>query len=99
MSRRDEGAISLNRSFLEVPDTVSGLDAEATLRAALALNRTESWSALLQHRYVVVLGEAGTGKSTEFLLQAQAQSAAGAFVVFVELADLAADGLAASINP
>lgn len=39
MSRLPANALELNRTFLQVPDTVAGLDAEATLRAALLLNR------------------------------------------------------------
>lgn len=90
--------LELNRTFLQVPDTVAGLDAEATLHAALLLNSVESWDALLEHPYVVVLGEAGTGKSTEFQLRAQSMAAQGKFSFFVELFDLATDGLTQSLD-
>lgn len=90
--------LELNRTFLQVPETVAGLDAEATLRAALLLNRVEGWEALLEHPYVVVLGEAGTGKSTEFQLRAQSMAAQGTFSFFAELSELAADGLPQSLD-
>lgn len=98
MSRLHANTLELNRTFLQVPDTVAGLDAEETLRAALLLNHVESWEALLQHPYVVVLGEAGTGKSTEFRLRAQSMAAQGRFSFFVELSELAADGLTQSLD-
>ena len=98
MSRLPANALELNRTFLQVPDTVAGLNAEATLRAALLLNRVESWDALLEHPYVVVLGEAGTGKSTEFQLRAQSMAAQGRFSFFAELSELAADGLTQSLD-
>lgn len=98
MSRLPANALELRRAFLQVPDTVPGLDAEATLRAALILDHVETWEALLRHPYVVVLGEAGTGKSTELLLRAQSLTNQGRFSFFVELSELAAGGLDLSLD-
>ncbi|MCY1023761.1 hypothetical protein [Pyxidicoccus sp. MSG2] len=66
---------------------------------ALAFRQGKSWLQLLEHRYVVVLGEAGTGKSTEFESQADALVMAGRAAFFVELNDLAEDGLVGSLDP
>ena len=93
MNRSLNNVVDLERTFLEVPDSAAGLDSEAAFRAALLWGRSEDWDAVLSHPYVVVLGEAGTGKSTEFLLQAQALTAKGKCSFFVELTDLAENGL------
>lgn len=98
MGRLPANTLVLNRSFLEVPKHVTGLDAEATLSAALRLNRAEDWGALLKHPYVVVLGEAGTGKSTEFHQRAKLLTEEGKFAFFVELSELAANGLTQSLD-
>jgi hypothetical protein len=98
MSRLPANPLELGRTFLQIPDTAAGLDAEATLRAALLLNRGEDWDALLKHPYVVVLGEAGTGKSTEFLLRARSLVEQGHFAFSVEISELAANGLELSLD-
>ncbi|MCC7541347.1 MAG: hypothetical protein IT379_34335 [Deltaproteobacteria bacterium] len=98
MSRLPANPLELRRTFLQIPDTAAGLDAEATLRAALLLNRGEDWDALLKHPYVVVLGEAGTGKSTEFLLRARSLVEQGHFAFSVEISELAANGLELSLD-
>lgn len=56
------------------------------------------WSSVLDYRYSVVLGEAGTGKSTEFKLKAQSLITEGRFAFFVELVDLATSGLEHSLG-
>lgn len=98
MKQLPANTLELNRKFLQVPDSAAGFDYEATLRAAYLLNRTEDWKALLTHPYVVVLGEAGTGKSTEFLLRAQSLVTQGRFAFFVEISNLATEGLRLSLN-
>lgn len=99
MSRRAHSAIQLDRRFLKIPDAASGITGEASVEAAFFLDTPESWGDLLAHEYVVVLGEAGTGKTTEFILKAEGLAAQNQFAMFVEMVDLANDGLVASLDP
>lgn len=47
------------------------------------------WSALLENRFIAVLGEAGTGKTTEFRQQVQRLRQAGQRAFFIAMEDLA----------
>ena len=98
VGRRSTNSIALDRTFLEVPDAADGVEPEQMLRVARALNRGQSWSQLLEHPYVVVLGEAGTGKSTEFERQADELTTSGQWAFFAEINDLAGLGLGDSIE-
>ena len=91
--------IELGRKFLEIPDIPGEIDPDELVRAALALSRGQAWPQLLAHRYIVVLGEAGTGKTTEFRRQADALTNAGEWAFFVEISALANHGLHESLSP
>lgn len=58
--------IALDRRFLRVLPSADGMDPDEVLPLSRALDDGERWDELLEHPYVVVLGEAGTGKTTEF---------------------------------
>jgi hypothetical protein len=90
--------IELDRRFVELPK-LDELDPEELFQLANAIGKASTWSDLLASRYVVVLGEAGTGKSTEFRRRAVLLSNAGAHGFFLELAYLAADGVSQSLLP
>jgi hypothetical protein len=77
--------IQLNRTFrpFSEEETVSRWSEEG-----------DSWAQILEHRYVVVLGEAGTGKTAEFKNQAKALTNAW----FVRLDILAEKGLNAALK-
>lgn len=99
MTRRARNSIALDRTFLEVPESGDGTTPEHQLGASRALGRRETWTGLLEHPYVVVLGEAGTGKSTEFARQADEMFRSGQAAFFVELVSLASEGLMESLDP
>jgi hypothetical protein len=80
--------IELDRQLFQLPSENDDSDPEHAIRIARALHRGESWADVLQHRYVVVLGEAGTGKSTEFKRLAATMRTRGRWGFFVELNDL-----------
>jgi hypothetical protein len=61
-------------------------------------DRLEDWEAVLKYPYVVVLGEAGTGKSSEFRLRQQRLAADGHFAFFVEISELANSGLVSNVD-
>jgi hypothetical protein len=78
----------LDRRLFELSSAIDDQDPEHAIRIASALHRGQSWADVLQHRYVVVLGEAGTGKSTEFKRLAATMRTRGRWGFFVDLNDL-----------
>jgi hypothetical protein len=91
--------IELERVFLDVPDGDGGQEnAEALVRFARALKRAAPWSSVLAHRHAVILGEAGSGKTTEFRQQAERLRRTDSPAFFVPLADLAERGLFSSLT-
>lgn len=91
--------IELDRQFLDLPKSTEESDVDSLIDAARVLGKAVAWPELLSSRYVVVLGEAGTGKSTEFRRRAAVLTATGKTAFFVELVDLAAGGLRSSLLP
>ena len=81
----DSDYIPLDRRF--VPHTPEGEDQRDSLFQFKA--STISWLDILKHPRVVILGEAGSGKTTEFKTQAQSLSGEGKNAFFFRLEDLA----------
>jgi hypothetical protein len=78
--------VELNRCFVNVVEDQIGFDARSRAAWDEALERRTGWPELLQSaRHVVILGEAGAGKTTE--LRTQAGRMAGFFVRIEELAE------------
>lgn len=93
------GYVPLNRTFL---DFVEGADVEdaAALSYRWFRGGTElTWDGLLNERLVVVLGEAGSGKTWEFVERERELIRDGKQAFFVRIEDLAEDGLEAAILP
>ncbi|CAK0760204.1 hypothetical protein CCP1ISM_9980001 [Azospirillaceae bacterium] len=90
--------LDLDRLFDEVSDQELPDRATRRLLAGIKGN-VIGWDALLQHPWVVVLGEAGTGKTTEFRRRAEILNAAGRHAFFCRIEDLAVDGLEHAIDP
>ena len=88
----------LERKFLDIPDVSGEVDPEELVSAAIAFGKAKTWPETLEGRYVVVLGEAGTGKTTEFRRQASLAGGDGEGF-FVELTALSNDGLRDSLLP
>jgi hypothetical protein len=85
--------IDLDRRFFEVPATDTRLNPGAMLPADIALHGSQDWQGILVHRYLVVLGEAGTGKTSEFRQRAAMLSTAGMAAFYVEVRRVAEGGL------
>jgi nucleoside phosphorylase len=98
MSAPEMIGIELSRLFFAISSPGEEPDPEQLMRIERALQRGKVWADVLQHRYVVVLGEAGTGKSTEFRRRAASLLASGGWGFFVDINGLATEGLAASIG-
>ena len=87
--------IQLNRCFHEMKDgdaDQSGSVEHGSL-AGLGLVKGETWDQILGHGCVVVLGEAGTGKTTEFRQRCALLAVDCRAAFFVTVEDLAARGL------
>ena len=87
---RKPKSIDLRREFVPITDDSATVAAGPWL-AAFARHRGDDlgWKQVLQHPYVVVLGEAGTGKSTEFRRQVATLRGHGDHAFFLELSSLA----------
>jgi hypothetical protein len=58
-----------------------------------------NWSELLARRRVVLLAEAGSGKTTEMKARAQQQAQAGQFSFYASVEDVGRRGLNQSLRP
>jgi hypothetical protein len=87
--------VDLDRRFLEWKE---GDDADAGVWARLRIaDGTLGWPDLLKKRRVVVLAEGGSGKSTEFIRQAELQAAAGSDAWYLTVQDVAQSGIENSL--
>ncbi|MEF9439089.1 hypothetical protein OWT26_01935 [Burkholderia sp. 1A5] len=92
-------AIPLNRQFYEWRENTDPL-ARSRFRAAAGLsNGLLGWSELIAKRRVVILAEAGSGKTVELSEQARQQTAAGRFAVYATVQDVGRDGLDKALRP
>lgn len=89
----------LNRTFLEFQHTEGDDDIIDHSVWMSMLGRGESWQEMLKTRHIVVLGEAGAGKTTELREQARRLSGTGQPAFFIPFFDLAQDGLAYALSP
>jgi hypothetical protein len=90
--------IPLNRRFYEWSDD-GGFD-RSRYRVAVGLSDGMlGWEALLAKRRVVILAEAGSGKTEELTEQARLQTAAGKFAFYATVQDVGRDGLDRGLRP
>ncbi|MCX4177690.1 MULTISPECIES: hypothetical protein [Paraburkholderia] len=85
--------IPLNRQFYEWQEKKESLAFSRNRTAAGVSNGLLSWPELIAKRRVVILAEAGSGKTEELAEQARQQTAAGRFAVYATLQDVGRDGL------
>lgn len=92
-------SIELGRTFF---DMILGDDpTERAFYESLFPSATRQihWSEVLESERVVVLGEAGAGKTTEFHRQVASLTGRGEFAFLVSVDDLARDGIEPSLMP
>lgn len=90
--------VELNRRFITVARDRDGDLVEALNRFHWGAPAGEGWSELLLRPCVVVLGEAGTGKTFELREQAKHLIQQGKAAFFVPVEDVAARGLVAALD-
>jgi hypothetical protein len=96
---RSMTTIALDRRFYEWSPDADGL-ANSRYRAAAGLSDGMlGWPELLAKRRVVVLAEAGSGKTEELTEQARLQTAAGKFSFYATVQDVGRDGLENALHP
>jgi hypothetical protein len=89
--------IALNRQFFEWREGKLS-DPEMVLRFGRAADLL-SWETVSARRRVVILAEAGSGKSTEMREQARIRTEAGQFAVYATVEDVGRDGLDGALWP
>lgn len=91
--------IPLDRRFYEWRGDADGL-AHSRYRAAAGLSDGMlGWPELLAKRRVVILAEAGSGKTEELTEQTRLQTAAGKFAFYATVQDVGRDGLESALRP
>jgi hypothetical protein len=89
--------VDLDRKFAPIVADPDDRDPEFAVHLA-SLN-AETWQQLLAHQYVVVLGEAGAGKTAELRWRTAKLNETGIAAFFVPIERLATDGLLKAIGP
>jgi hypothetical protein len=89
--------IDLSRRFIEWRRE-DGLDPDTYARF-LGSDRTLGWPDLLQKRRVIVLAEAGGGKTEELKESARRATADGRFAAYATVEDVGRDGLREAMRP
>lgn len=83
--------IDLDRRFVEIQDD-KDLDPETVRWSSVFSYGSKSWDEILEHPRVVILAEAGVGKTEECKAQARVLTARGQFAVFCPVEDVAQEG-------
>ncbi len=81
--------IALDRRFIEFGDTEDAEEAAAESLPYQIIGQEIKWRDVHSHRFVVILGEAGTGKTTEFEEEAKRLRNDSQQALFIPLEDLA----------
>lgn len=89
--------VPLDRQFVELRDSKAP-DLE-TLDLVARVSRAEDWGKIGDWRRVVILAEAGSGKSREIEEQILLRKAAGQFAAYATVEDVDRDGLEGALAP
>ncbi len=90
--------IQLNRQFIEWHDTEVDELSNPEVLIRFGIHRGMSWDDVLKRRRVVILAEAGSGKTEELKSQARRLASNGEFAFYTTVQDVAREGLANAIT-
>jgi hypothetical protein len=90
--------IDLDRRFFEVPRS-SKVDLGQHLSVAAGLNKLSTWDDVLAGDCSIILGEAGSGKTTELRQRTKVCRKSGQAAFFLPIEALASDGLPGGLDP
>jgi hypothetical protein len=88
----------LNRIFVDASNDVADGDYEIRFESYTQSSGGKTWSDILEHRFVLVLGTAGVGKTSELFQQAKRSLAAGRTAFFLRLDDIADSDFRLALN-
>jgi hypothetical protein len=91
-------AVELDRQFVEVAEDKE-TDPELAAQFGRLTGETLSWNELLAGRRVVLLAEAGSGKTTEMTARARKQAEAQQHSFYASVEDVGRMGLSQSLRP
>lgn len=91
--------VALDRRFYEWREDAEGLVNSRYRAADDGSDGMLGWSDLLAKRRVVILAEAGSGKTEELTEQACLQTAAGKFAFYATVQDVGRNGLESALRP
>ena len=89
---------ALDRRFIEFGDTEDAEEAAAESLHYQVFGQDIKWRDVHSHRFVVILGEAGTGKTREFEEEAQRLRNDGRQALFIPLEDLADNRISVDVE-
>ena len=90
--------VELDRTFVDAPNDDAESEFDALFEAEGRAGSGKPWTDILKHRFVLVLGTAGVGKTTELAQQAKRLVAAGQDAFFLRLDDIAKDDVRTALN-
>ncbi len=89
----------IERTFIDIPDgKVTEADDQSFL-IGLGWSRGDTWDDLLQSKRVLIISEAGAGKTHECRKQSQRLWSSGGAAFFIELSALATEDLCSLLEP
>jgi hypothetical protein len=91
-------SIELNRQFVEVAEDKE-TDPDMVARFGRLTGGALGWNELLARRRVVLLAEAGSGKTTEMKARAKQQAQAGEYSFYASVEDVGRHGFRQSLRP
>lgn len=91
--------VALDRRFYKWSQDADGLAHSRYREAAGLSDGMLGWIDLLAKRRVVILAEAGSGKTAELVEQARLQTAACKFAFYATVQDVGRDGLESALRP
>jgi hypothetical protein len=89
--------IELDRRFIEYAED-DGSDPELRFYLRSEIAGQLDWAALLRRRRVVILAEAGSGKTEEIRHQTRCRSEAGCFAFYATVEDVGCEGLEGALS-
>lgn len=90
--------VALDRRFYEWSEDVDAFTHSRYREAAGLSDGMLGWTDLLAKRRVVILAEAGSGKTEELIEQARLKTAAGKFAFYATVQDVGRDGLESAVR-
>lgn len=90
--------VELNRTFVDAHEDAPESEFDSLFEAEARGRGGKPWAEILKHRFVLILGTAGVGKTTELHQQAKRLVAVNQAAFFLRLDDIAKGDVRAALN-